>query len=404
MNSFEKVLVTAILSVFAILLAVATIAYRSMTVSVATAEWVERTYETIRELETTLATLRDTESGVRAFVITGDRSHLQSHQTAAAVVGQHIARIKRLTSSNLAQPARLATIEALISARLAYLGDVVRTRAEEDFRAARRLIAAHEGKQQSRDLRRLAARVIADESRRLRRRVAHAEQSRGRAVTATLVALPLIFVQLLLVVYLIRRHLAKRAGTESALRRLAMQDELTGLFNRREMNYRLREEVARWRRYRHPLSLILLDIDRFKAINDTYGHQVGDEVLQWVADHLRSTARGTDVTARFGGEEFTVILPETTPEEAYGIAERIRAEMAAEAFVSSRSTDRPLQIAVTISAGVAGLEGNDEEKAPESFLVTAADQALYEAKRTGRNRTVSQKHAPGPQLRLSLSN
>jgi diguanylate cyclase (GGDEF)-like protein len=403
MNSLEKRLVIAILSVSAILLSVAAIAYRSMTESVETADWVTRTYKLLEDLQVTLSTLKDAESGVRGYVITGDETYLRPYHAAVVVVDRRMGRLKRLTAHNITQPARLATIEALISARLASLGEVARAMANQGLGTARRLVATNEGREQSRIIRRLIANVVTAENRLLRHRVLHTELSRGRAVTATLVALPLIFIQLFLVLFLIRRHLAKRAGTETALRRLAMQDELTGLFNRREMNYRLKEEAARWRRYRHPLSLILLDIDRFKNINDTYGHQVGDEVLQWIADHLRSAARSTDVAARFGGEEFTIILPETTPEEAHAMAERLRGDIAAQPFLSSRSTDWPLQIAVTLSVGVAGLVGADEEDDPEGFLVTAADKALYEAKRAGRNRTVSHEHVPGPQLPLSLS-
>lgn len=221
MNSLEKTLVIAILSVFAILILAATIAYRSMAESVETARLVRRTYDVMTELKATLATLRAAESGARGYVITGDDLYLEPYRKAPARVDRRIERLKRLTADHASQQHRLATIADLASAKLGFVSRVIDARAGEGFAAAERLMATNAG-------------------------------------------------------------------------------------NRREMNHRPRAEVARWRRYRHSLSLILLNIDHFKMINDTYGHGSGDEVLQWAAGRLRSAVRNTDMAAHIGGEEFDV--------------------------------------------------------------------------------------------------
>jgi len=153
----------------------------------------------------------------------------------------------------------------------------------------------------------------------------------------------------------------------------AITDELTSLYNHRHFYRVLQGEVNRATRYRRHLSLIMLDIDRFKHYNDQWGHLAGDEALRELAEVLRKNARDVDVVARYGGEEFTIILPETPLEQAGIQAERIRS--AVERY--------PFQGRLTVSLGVATL-AEGIEKAEE--LVQEADRALYRAKAEGRNR------------------
>jgi diguanylate cyclase (GGDEF)-like protein len=158
--------------------------------------------------------------------------------------------------------------------------------------------------------------------------------------------------------------------------RLATRDSLTGLANRRLFDESLQREVARAQRLGAPLSLLVLDVDHFKQVNDTYGHQTGDAVLREVADALVGNTKNYDVTARYGGDEFVVLLPGCHPDDAIRVAERVRRGIA-------REVD---EAPVTISAGIATLPDNavDAER-----LMAAADAALYEAKRTGRDRVSS---------------
>lgn len=167
---------------------------------------------------------------------------------------------------------------------------------------------------------------------------------------------------------------------QSELERLAIEDSLTGLFNRRYADARLAEEYERARRYRRSFSVAIADIDHFKLVNDTFSHLVGDEVLRQLADLLRAEIRAVDVVARYGGEEFVLIFPETTEETAYGVCEKIR--WAVERHNWHVVADG---LTVTVSIGVAGGNSADNLRG----VIAVADGRLYEAKQTGRNRVQS---------------
>ena len=164
---------------------------------------------------------------------------------------------------------------------------------------------------------------------------------------------------------------------------LAVTDPLTGLNNRRYLDKHLKllfdRAVARGR----PLSVCITDIDRFKSVNDTYGHDAGDEVLKEFAARVRSTVRGADLACRFGGEEFVVVMPDTSPETAAAIAERLRHVVESQPFVLRQSG-----VALDITASL-GISSTLYGIASAEELIRQADRALYEAKHGGRNRVVS---------------
>jgi diguanylate cyclase (GGDEF)-like protein len=165
--------------------------------------------------------------------------------------------------------------------------------------------------------------------------------------------------------------------------RQAVTDELTGLFNHRRFQEVMTAEVERARRYNHELGLIMLDIDNFKQVNDTYGHLQGDMVLREVARVLRQSSRDVDEPARYGGEEMAVALPQTDLEGAYQFAERVRRRI--EALELPLPDGHQGVLRVTASFGAASLAGTGN--ADKDTLVAAADAALYQAKRAGKNRT-----------------
>jgi|GEM_PF-1393845 len=167
-----------------------------------------------------------------------------------------------------------------------------------------------------------------------------------------------------------------------SIQKIGLTDNLTGIANRRFFDYTLKRELLRVRRYGRPLSLLMVDIDFFKRINDQYGHPVGDRVLQEMGKLLRSLFRATDLPARYGGEEFAVILPETPAVAAHALAEKLRDQGAKKIFDPTGE-----RISLTISIGAATVEsGTQGHKITEADLILAADQALYRAKHTGRNR------------------
>ena len=179
------------------------------------------------------------------------------------------------------------------------------------------------------------------------------------------------------------QDITERKLLEEKLNKLATYDELTDLYNRRAMLQRLHEEIARTRRYNQPVSLVLLDVDHFKTVNDTYGHDVGDEVLRRLAQQLRENVRYADLPARFGGEEFAIVLPHTDLVGARNAAEHLRQLLATHPDTVTLGDGTEMQLHVTASFGVASMSA---ESAEDKELIKAADEALYRAKRNGRNR------------------
>ncbi len=171
----------------------------------------------------------------------------------------------------------------------------------------------------------------------------------------------------------------RNAGIHREAERQAITDSLTGLYNHREFQRTLREEVDRAIRYGREFTLLMIDIDRFKTVNDSYGHPVGDAVLAELASRLKQALRASDLVARYGGEEFAVILPETGEKTALMVAERLREAVAARPF----ATPAGGATAVTVSGGIATFPLDASER---EALINAADQALYFAKNAGRNR------------------
>ena len=165
------------------------------------------------------------------------------------------------------------------------------------------------------------------------------------------------------------------------LEQKAQIDGLTGLWNRRYFDQRMIQEISEAKRYSRPLSLVLCDIDRFKRLNDQFGHPVGDFVLDRVAQKL-SGGRTSDIACRYGGEEFGLILPSTNIQHGHEVAERLRIEI--ESILWSNKPD----LVVTASFGICDTENVGEEATPEALL-EMTDSALYKAKQAGRNRVES---------------
>jgi diguanylate cyclase (GGDEF)-like protein len=162
-------------------------------------------------------------------------------------------------------------------------------------------------------------------------------------------------------------------------------DPLMEIYNRRYLDRRLEEEFARARRYGFPLSLLLLDIDHFKKVNDDHGHPAGDLVLKGIGEILKKSVRNVDVAARYGGEEMVILLPHTRDAQAVILAERIRRKIEDFPFPADAPSGSGIPLRCTVSIGIAG---TTPECAKAGQLLEMADTAMYRAKQDGRNRTV----------------
>jgi two-component system cell cycle response regulator len=178
-----------------------------------------------------------------------------------------------------------------------------------------------------------------------------------------------------------RRYQEQLRNVVSSAMELAITDPLTGLYNRRYLDAHLRSTVARAKATGKPVCVLVFDIDHFKTVNDTYGHDAGDDVLREFSDRLRRGVRGIDLVSRYGGEEFLLVMPETDGAFAATVAERLRCDVEAVPFETRAST-----FPVTVSIGLAEWQGPSDSA---ESLIKRADQALYAAKRAGRNRVVA---------------
>lgn len=189
-----------------------------------------------------------------------------------------------------------------------------------------------------------------------------------------------------LVVNILSLETARNVKRLRTFEQESITDPLTGIYNRRYLERRLADEIARANRYGMPLSVLLIDIDHFKRVNDIYGHQVGDLVLEGLAQLIVVTLRTTDIVARYGGEEIMVIAPSTPVKTAADLAERLRKVVENASFEVPAELNLDISaLGVTVSIGVACF-GPDAKDMNE--LVQSADKAMYRAKKEGRNRVV----------------
>lgn len=175
-----------------------------------------------------------------------------------------------------------------------------------------------------------------------------------------------------------RQAIAALRASEQRFKEMSITDELTGLYNSRHFFNRLKAEVERTDRYGHPLTLLMLDLDNFKQYNDTFGHLAGDSVLAETGNIIRKSIRSTDSAYRYGGEEFTVILPESSGQESLYIADRIRKSFESEVLFDHKKDG----LRITVSIGVAQYVSEEEISA----FIKRADENMYAAKNAGKNR------------------
>jgi diguanylate cyclase (GGDEF)-like protein len=190
---------------------------------------------------------------------------------------------------------------------------------------------------------------------------------------------------LILFVGMLALETATEIKETAALKYENITDHLIGIYNRRYLDRKIAEELPRASRYNLPLSMLLLDIDHFKTVNDTYGHQIGDQTLKSLGQVLFKKTRDTDIIARYGGEEIAVLALHTSITDAVDLAERLRKAVETAIMVPADEAQNRPAITITVSIGVTGL---DQQTADHHVLIERADKALYKAKQGGRNRVI----------------
>ena len=187
-----------------------------------------------------------------------------------------------------------------------------------------------------------------------------------------------------------RSLLDERDKMIKELKKITIEDSLTGLYNSRHFFDQLDKEIKRSDRYLHPISLMFIDIDNFKGVNDTYGHMIGDKILALIAKRIKACLRSNDTAYRFAGDEFTIILPETTSSEAKFVADRILAKFAHESLVINEKEISE----ITLSIGIAEYQMNEGNQQ----FVHRADVTMYEAKQRGGNSVIISPDAKDPPI------
>lgn len=318
--------------------------------------------------------------GERGYLLTGDRTFLVPYDEARPRSLALVQRLRSLTGDNPVQQRNLDEVSRRLGIYLDTLARLIAMEADGRHALAIETVRAGLGRRHVTDALTAVDRFDAEERRLLALRQEATAQANARAerqnyVMAALAAV-LMLTMAAAVISAARAH-RRTLILAQKLAMLATTDALTGLPNRRRLMEAMELEVARAARSGRPLALALLDVDHFKAVNDTHGHPAGDEVLRCVAEELRRIGRSGDVLGRFGGEEFAVLMPETDLAQARRAGERLRAGIAKRTIhYPDGSIGR-----VTVSAGVALLAGDESC----DLLVSRADAALYEAKADGRN-------------------
>lgn len=321
--------------------------------------------------------------GQRGYVLTNEEEFLRSYVEGAPAARRETARLRDLTKEHPEQSTHVMVIDRELTRYLGWLERIVELQRSGERAQARALIAQGNGQLSIDAIITEINAIEAYERRGQDYRMAQATQ-RARVNEIYQYALSAIGLLLLAVSCLaavaLRQTMNAEQQVRNELRRRAMTDDLTGLANRRETIASLERATASALRHDRPLALAILDIDHFKNVNDTHGHPVGDAVIRQVALTASEVMRGQDTVGRLGGEEFAIVLPDCSAQDALAACERLR--------VAIRETDLELEtghrVFVTLSVGIAVLGKGDTA----TDMIARADAALYDAKHGGRDRVL----------------
>ena len=323
-----------------------------------------------------LSTIR----GERGYLLTHDESFLQPYNVGRHRIGAAMRQLHAAISDNPEQQERADLLDSKIDRHLGLMATFIAFERSGQHELAKARIRSGEGRNSLEAIMTEIEAIEGVERRLLAGRTAKSLDAVKRqnvfeyllgVVSALLLGLAIIASMAL------RRSLAREETASTELHRIAMTDELTGLANRREALAGIDRMIAAARRNHRPLTLAILDIDRFKLVNDSHGHPAGDEVIREVAEAAARIMREQDLVGRLGGEEFIIAFPDCSDSEALAACERLRQAIEQTPIVLESGT----ALTVTISFGVARYSNSETRTA----LIGRADQALYFAKKGGRN-------------------
>ncbi len=343
-------------------------------------DWVAHTYEVIDSIQTVLSDMKDVQSAQRGYLITGANDYLQPYHVALEKMPGNMNELQSLIEDNDQQLARFYELSEHVQKRIVIAQDMIGIYNDRGQAAAFAKVKIGSGKHEMDYIRAITQEMINQEQHLLDARRHDMSVYTQGTIYAGVIALVACFIILMAVFYQINRETLANLELQKALREQSIRDVLTGLYNRRYMEEMMEREIARAQRAKDSLAILILDIDFFKKINDTYGHDGGDTVLKHFASLLNARIRKEDIACRMGGEEFLIVMP--------GIGEELAKVRAKELCHHIRSLTIPVKgqdMTITSSIGVAilpshGSTGHD--------LITAADAALYHAKKNGRDQVV----------------
>lgn len=340
--------------------------------------WVEHTAFAISHLEKLQATLVETESAGRAFLVTGSQDFRDTFASRLMEIDNDVRQFRAFTADNPAQQAHVASIEQPINRRFAYLEGQVERRAAGGFEALQ-AAAISEGAAEM-VLIVETIKKMKDVERRLLAERVEMRQQNNKAVQISLISTIAIAIVLLTAIFgYMHRLWRKRREAETAALHLAQHDTLTGLPNRRLLTDRIHMSIENAKRYKTSIAVLCLDLDGFKHVNDTWGHDCGDVLLQQVGERLRKAVRSTDTVARTGGDEFVVVLAQLPlPAHSAFVASKI-IKVVSEPY--DLGNKREAIVGTSVGIALCPLHG-----ATQNELLKHADEALYEAKRLGKGR------------------
>ncbi len=352
--------------------------YRASNRLVENARWVAHTHDVLTKLEATATGVTEAETALRGFLLTDQESYLKPYSAHLSDVRQKLKAVRALTSDNPRQQARIDKLEPAVLHRLDLLDALLKIGHDQGFDAARRILAFDRGPEYMEEIRQGIREMEYEEQERLASRFSQQESSSRRLQAMVILscgaALFLLFVSMAVVFH-------DLSTVETAFRKAryhVAHDALTGLASRHSVLNQLDFAIIEAGRSGLPLAVCICDIDRFKLINDTHGHAAGDEILAAFGSLVRGEVRKGDIAGRLGGDEFCIVLPNTTVDQAGPLVERLRKQWESLEYHSPDGHS----FYVTASFGVVQLNGERSAKS----LLHSADKALYCAKGGGRNR------------------